>query len=220
LKARADAARDGGGGTSGDAAPDLGGDTSGQIDALSDRTSGDFGADLRAILVPIFVPKLVSILVPSLVSILAAPPTPRFAPAAPRGRVASRGPFAVAAFRAVGSRREPPAPGLLYAHNDSGDTARFFALTAQAHVNAELHLSGATATDWEDISVGPCPTAPASTSETRETTSRSGQYVIHRLPEPATLPTDGSVLTITSYDSFPFVYPTVRTTLRLCWCTR
>jgi hypothetical protein len=99
-------------------------------------------------------------------------------------------------------------PGLLYAHNDSGDTARFFALTEQAHVNAEFHLSGATATDWEDISVGPCPTGSCVyIGDTGDNKVDRTQYVIHRVAEPATLPTDGSVVTITSYESFPFVYP-------------
>ena len=31
-------------------------------------------------------------------------------------------------------------PGILYAHNDSGDTARFFALSEAASFQAELHL--------------------------------------------------------------------------------
>jgi hypothetical protein len=99
-------------------------------------------------------------------------------------------------------------PGLLYAHNDSGDSARFFALTEQAHVAAEVHLSGATATDWEDISVGPCPSGSCVyIGDTGDNKTDRTQYVIQRLAEPATLPSDGSVVTITSYESFPFVYP-------------
>ena len=99
-------------------------------------------------------------------------------------------------------------PGILYAHNDSGDTARFFALTEQAHVNAELHLTGSpTATDWEDISVGPCPTGSCIyIGDTGDNKLDRTQYVIHRVAEPATLPIDGSVVTV-NYESFPFVYP-------------
>ena len=99
-------------------------------------------------------------------------------------------------------------PGLLYTHNDSGDSARFFALTEQAHVDAEIHLSGATATDWEDISVGPCPSGSCVyIGDTGDNKADRTQYVIHRLAEPAALPTDGSIVTITNYQSFPFVYP-------------
>ena len=101
-------------------------------------------------------------------------------------------------------------PGIFYAHNDSGDTARFFAVTEQMQVNAEIHLSGATATDWEDISIGPCPGgACIYVGDTGDNKLDRSQYVIHRLVEPATLPSDGSVVSISSasYDSFPFVYP-------------
>ncbi len=99
-------------------------------------------------------------------------------------------------------------PGFFYTHNDSGDSARFFAITQQAQVAAEFHLSGATATDWEDISVGPCPAGSCVyVGDTGDNKADRTQYVIHRVTEPATLPTDGSVVTVTSYESFPFVYP-------------
>jgi hypothetical protein len=99
-------------------------------------------------------------------------------------------------------------PGLLYTHNDSGDSARFFAITQQATVAAEIHLSGATATDWEDISVGPCPAGSCVyIGDTGDNKSDRTQYVIYRVTEPTTLPSDGSVVTVASYESFPFVYP-------------
>jgi len=99
-------------------------------------------------------------------------------------------------------------PGLLYTHNDSGDSARFFAITQQATVAAEIHLSGATAIDWEDISVGPCPAGSCVyVGDTGDNKADRTQYMIYRVTEPATLPSDGSVVTVTSYESFPFVYP-------------
>jgi hypothetical protein len=99
-------------------------------------------------------------------------------------------------------------PGVLYTHNDSGDSARFFAINQQAQVLAEIHLTGATATDWEDISVGPCPTGSCIyIGDTGDNKVDRTQYVIRRLPEPATLPSDGSVVSIDTYESFPFVYP-------------
>ncbi|MBS1148964.1 MAG: hypothetical protein H6Q89_662 [Myxococcaceae bacterium] len=48
-------------------------------------------------------------------------------------------------------------PGVLYAHNDSGDTARFFAMDTEARPLGRFELEGATAIDWEDMTLGPCP---------------------------------------------------------------
>lgn len=52
-------------------------------------------------------------------------------------------------------------PGVLWMHNDSGDTARVFAvsLTAQGgpKLLATYNLKGVTADDWEDIAIGPVP---------------------------------------------------------------
>ncbi|MBX7197656.1 MAG: hypothetical protein K1X94_36760, partial [Sandaracinaceae bacterium] len=47
-------------------------------------------------------------------------------------------------------------PGVLYAHNDSGDTARIFALDEKGALLGQIDFGGASATDWEDLAVGPC----------------------------------------------------------------
>jgi hypothetical protein len=102
------------------------------------------------------------------------------------------------------SRRHP---GLLYTHNDSGDSARFFAMNESATVTAELDLPGATNVDWEDIAVGPCPAGSCVyLSDSGDGTSSRGEYTIYRVTEPETLPTDGSARSV-AYDRFPFVYP-------------
>lgn len=44
-------------------------------------------------------------------------------------------------------------PGLLYAHNDSGDTARVFLLNPSGQTVATITLQGAYARDWEDIAL-------------------------------------------------------------------
>lgn len=49
----------------------------------------------------------------------------------------------------------PTQPGVLWAHNDSGDRARIFALRSDGSLIASLDVPGAEATDWEDIEVGP-----------------------------------------------------------------
>jgi len=48
-------------------------------------------------------------------------------------------------------------PGVFFAHNDSGDSARFFSITQTGQLSETYTLSGATAVDWEDIALGPCP---------------------------------------------------------------
>jgi len=52
------------------------------------------------------------------------------------------------------SRRQP---GVLWTHNDSGDTARVFALDSTGQVVGEVQIAGANAHDWEDMAVGPGP---------------------------------------------------------------
>ncbi len=52
----------------------------------------------------------------------------------------------------VGSRS---LPGILWVHNDSGDSARFYAINAAGALQGTFSLTGATATDWEDIAMGP-----------------------------------------------------------------
>jgi hypothetical protein len=98
-------------------------------------------------------------------------------------------------------------PGVLYAHNDSGDTARFFAIDTAAQIIAEMDLTGATAVDWEDIAVGPCPSGSCVyLGDIGDNGLSRPGYTIYRVAEPAVVPTDGSAKSIT-YERFPFVYP-------------
>ena len=45
----------------------------------------------------------------------------------------------------------------LWVHNDSGDSARFFAMSTAGKSLGTVTLTGATATDWEDIAIAPKP---------------------------------------------------------------
>lgn len=49
----------------------------------------------------------------------------------------------------------PAQKGVLWAHNDSGDRARLFALRTDGSLIASLDVPGAEAVDWEDVAVGP-----------------------------------------------------------------
>lgn len=44
----------------------------------------------------------------------------------------------------------------VWTHNDSGDTARLFAIGTDGATIGELAITGGTATDWEDMAIGPC----------------------------------------------------------------
>ncbi len=46
-------------------------------------------------------------------------------------------------------------PGVLWMHNDAGDTARFFAVATDGSLLGQFSLIGATNVDWEDIAIGP-----------------------------------------------------------------
>ncbi|HEY5141948.1 MAG TPA: hypothetical protein VII98_00440, partial [Solirubrobacteraceae bacterium] len=48
-------------------------------------------------------------------------------------------------------------PDLLWSHNDSGDSARIFALRRDGTVLGTPAVTGAQAVDWEDIASGPAP---------------------------------------------------------------
>jgi hypothetical protein len=97
-------------------------------------------------------------------------------------------------------------PGILYAHNDSGDTPRVFAMDEKGTVVSEIRLDGASSWDWEDISVGPCPAGSCLyVADTGDGSNARDHYTIYRLPEPAALPSGG--VTVSSFERFHFVYP-------------
>lgn len=50
-------------------------------------------------------------------------------------------------------------PGVLWVHNDSGGQARVFAMDYQGHDLGYWTLVGAVNRDWEDMAIGPGPTA-------------------------------------------------------------
>ncbi len=54
----------------------------------------------------------------------------------------------------VASRAQP---GVLWAHNDSGDGPTLYALDATGADLGVVELEGASAADWEDLGLGPCP---------------------------------------------------------------
>jgi hypothetical protein len=80
-------------------------------------------------------------------------------------------------------------PGVFWTHNDSGDRARVFALRSDGALAAEIALEGVTATDIEDIAVGPCAEGGSCVfvADIGDNRASRDSVVIHRFPEPETL---------------------------------
>ena len=78
-------------------------------------------------------------------------------------------------------------PGILWTHNDSGDSTRVFAISTGGRNLGEFFLEGTSARDWEDIAVGPGPEDGTSYIYVGEIGDNSAQYGtkrIYRVPEP------------------------------------
>ena len=78
-------------------------------------------------------------------------------------------------------------PGLLWVHNDSGDTARIFGLDAQGITRATYRLESASAIDWEDIAVGRGPVASMTyiyVGDIGDNNSMRSEIVVYRVAEP------------------------------------
>jgi hypothetical protein len=76
----------------------------------------------------------------------------------------------------------PTQPGVLWAHNDSGDRARIFALRSDGSLIASLDVPGAEATDWEDLAVG--PGGDLLLADIGDNKSVRNAIDIYRVPEP------------------------------------
>jgi hypothetical protein len=103
----------------------------------------------------------------------------------------------------VASRSQP---GVLYAHNDSGDSARFFALSTTGAALARFTLSGATARDWEDIALGPCDAgACVWLGDIGDNAFVRTDYAVFRVVEPQ-VPPDGGTVDV-AWERFAYEFP-------------
>lgn len=105
-------------------------------------------------------------------------------------------------------------PGVFYAHNDSGDTARLFAFGMTGILLAELRLPGASATDWEDMALGPCEGGGSCLflADIGDNLRVRGNYVIYRSREPDLRAVQSGAMQAPvrmdlTFDRLPFVYP-------------
>jgi hypothetical protein len=74
---------------------------------------------------------------------------------------------------------------ILYTHNDSGDSARFFAVGPHGETRAVYTLRGATNHDWEDMSQGPHRTLWL--GDIGNNAARTGIISVYRVREPKRL---------------------------------
>ena len=100
-------------------------------------------------------------------------------------------------------------PGLLWAHNDSGDTARLFALDPTGAHLGEFHLDGVTAFDWEDITIGEDPITGEEVIYVGDIGDNPGtreSVTVHKVIDPWVTAVDGIIPT-SAISSTTFTYP-------------
>lgn len=79
-------------------------------------------------------------------------------------------------------------PNVLWIHNDSGDSARLFAINTAGALHGTFNLTGASATDWEDIAVAPNPTSGVYelyAGDIGDNSALRANISVYRVPEPA-----------------------------------
>jgi hypothetical protein len=72
--------------------------------------------------------------------------------------------------------------GVLWAHNDSGDRARVFALRTDGRLMGSLDVPGAEAVDWEDLAIG--PGGDLLIGDIGDNGSARASIDVYRVPEP------------------------------------
>lgn len=106
-------------------------------------------------------------------------------------------------------------PGALFVHNDSGDSARVFAIDTAGAVLLEMDLPVADVTDCEDIAAGPGPDGPSVfLGDIGDNAARDGRgkprksVVVYRFAEPPQLVhARGGRMRIPRVDALRFGYP-------------
>ncbi len=103
----------------------------------------------------------------------------------------NRGPIAHDALREIsGMAASQRNPGILWLHNDSGDSNRLFAIDTQGRHRGIFHLCGAANRDWEDICLGPGPDSLSYiyVGDIGDNAATYPEKVIYRVPEPLVPP--------------------------------
>lgn len=105
------------------------------------------------------------------------------------------------------SRRQP---GVLWAHNDSGDSARLFALGTDGRHLAEVVLSGVGAVDFEDVAIGPGGAQDVLfVGDIGDNGRARASVVVYRLAEPDVTGVEGGRIVVPAeeVEAFELHYP-------------
>ncbi|MCC6556946.1 MAG: hypothetical protein IT372_28670 [Polyangiaceae bacterium] len=100
---------------------------------------------------------------------------------------------------------------VIYLHNDSGDSPRFFAMTRSGGDLGAFDLAGAEAVDWEDMARGPCAPGAAASSclylaDFGDNRRKRGACALYRVPEPPQVGAGRPAGPIAA-EVLPFEYP-------------
>lgn len=94
-------------------------------------------------------------------------------------------------------------PDALFVHNDSGDTARFFAIsTAGAHL-ATYTVTGASASDWEDVGSA---NGQIYLGDIGDNGASRPNIKVYKIAEPS-IPATPSTVALDGVETFTFTYP-------------
>jgi hypothetical protein len=102
--------------------------------------------------------------------------------------------------------------GVWWAHNDSGDSNRIFAVGDDGRDLGWYTLDGAGAVDWEDIAAGPGPDPNLEylyIADTGDNTQTRASVQVYRVAEPDVDPNAGTPApqTLNGVDTLTFTYP-------------
>lgn len=98
--------------------------------------------------------------------------------------------------------------GVLWAHNDSGDQPRVFALEEDGAPLGAYAVEGAENVDWEDIAIGPGPDGGSALylGDIGQNGGFRDPVTVYRVPEPDAVP-DGTGGTLTGAEALDLAYP-------------
>jgi MYXO-CTERM domain-containing protein len=143
---------------------------------------------------------------------MAEPPPQCEAYAAPVVAASLRAPALREASGLALSRSQP---GVLWTHNDSGDGAFVFAFSLTGDLLGTWQVTGAVASDWEDIAIGPCAGALPSDpprclyiADTGDNAHARADLAMYRVPEPVVDPSAAPTTSQTLLaERLPIRYP-------------
>ncbi|MGE0324974.1 MAG: hypothetical protein AB7K71_09830 [Polyangiaceae bacterium] len=104
----------------------------------------------------------------------------------------------------VASRKQSD---VFWLHNDSGDSARVFALKSDGTDLGVFNLTGASATDWEDIALGPGPTSGTDYLYLADIGDNSAQRAFVRVYRVAEPTVGGGGQDLSGAEALEFEYP-------------